>query len=140
MAAKEIENYDKMKCLFESHNLGGVGKDEINAYNDYIANNIDDNDGNYDDIERIKNTNNNDNNTNNINNNNSEFENRRSSNEFKNTKIDSTQTHDTQYTSLITEVETIRGSDQPTLRYNNSHDWEIKMLLLPESPPDTPRF
>ena len=137
-AAKEIENYDKMKYLFDSHTMcSSITKEETNAYNDYIANNIDDNDGNYYDMDKLNNNNNGDiNNDNASTNNNNEI--RRSSIENKNTKTDNTQ--NTLYSPLITEVELYRSGDVPAMRYNNSHDWEIKMLLLPESPPDTPRF
>ena len=142
-AAKEIENYDKIKFLFDSHTMcSSITKEESNAYSDYIANNIDDNDGNYDDMDKLNNNNDNsdmnNDNTSTNNNNNINNEIRRFSIENKNTKMDNTL--NTLYSPLITEAELYRSGEVPAMRYNNSHDWEIKMLLLPESPPDTPRF
>ena len=122
------------------------GKEEISAYNDYIANNIDDNHGNYDDSDNTNNKNNYiDNDNKNINNNdddniykNENHGHRRFSHENKNTNMNNKQ--NMLHSPLLREVEIFRSGELPAMRYNNSHDWEIKMLLLPESPPDTPRF
>jgi hypothetical protein len=53
--------------------------------------------------------------------------------------------HQTKYNSVcpaiirrLKDLDIIKNNKKSSSR-KNSHDWEIKMLLTPESPPDTPR-
>jgi hypothetical protein len=161
-ASKEIENYDKMKSMLECHAASGDSEDfdlfnsnvdmgKIDMSEGFEENNIDCN--SYD----VMNNNDNNSNSNSNSNNNSggssgkqgthsnTYTSTTSTSSTPNTPNTLHHNHQIKYNSVcpaiirrLKDLDIIKNNKKSSSR-KNSHDWEIKMLLTPESPPDTPR-
>jgi hypothetical protein len=163
-ASKEIENYDKMKSMLECHAASGDSEDfdifnsnvdmgDVDMCNGFEENNIDS--SSYD---AINYSNSDGSNSNSDSNNNSSGKHSTlsthtttttttTSNTHTHTHTPSTlhHNHQTKYNSVcpaimrrLRDLDIVKNQKSAASR-KNSHDWEIKMLLTPESPPDTPR-